>query len=567
MANVLLIDESEVARKALRGILTRGNHRLATVGTAEEAWQFLRSHVKVDLVFLELGPRSGVDFVRRLREDCFLKFLPVAIYATQADRGAVRAATELAVQNFLVKPYDDGPIYAEVKRALLNPWRQRLFEEEKAFCALLGISIDDHHRSLHELQAGLEAAGPFLGACAVDRDGAAASTRLAGLAYSAEAAGAWGTVETLAGLQSRMAAGEWDHFAEHLSDLAFAARMIFERLHPGFLPEPLRTDQERAAEREIRERDLWFGAEGEGRFPVVRPAEIQRRLVALAGCPVVDSAAAMFHMLADGHPSSLIPIMERVEKDPGLAAQVLIAANRSRRDEEGIEAPIDDLRLAVELLGEIKLVQLAQGLVTLEERLLHALPFTWPRFWMFQIAVARMAGHVCDYLELPALKGQAYTAGLLHDLGKLLVAYLYPVGWQAILAYARQHGVSTAQAERTYLGCTARELADQFAQQHRLPDCYRHVMRFLEKPHEADGSQDLVAVVALARDLCRRNHVGHDGDQPHGHGPPLEETRAWSVLGPRIFTGFQWEPFETEMHARCQEIKRELHGWVDAPAI
>jgi CheY-like chemotaxis protein len=220
MANVLLIDESEVARKALRGILTRGNHRLAAVGSAEEAWQFLRSHVKVDLVFLELGPRSGLDFVRRLREDCFLKFLPLAVYATQADRGAVREATELAVQNFLVKPYDDGPIYAEIRRALVNPWRPRLFEEEKSFCALLSISTDDHHRSLHDLQAGLEAAGPFLGACAVDRDGVAAAARLADLAAAAEATGAWGAVETLAGLQARMAAGDWEHFAEHLSDLA-----------------------------------------------------------------------------------------------------------------------------------------------------------------------------------------------------------------------------------------------------------------------------------------------------------------------------------------------------------
>ncbi len=567
MANVLLIDESEVARKALRGILTRGNHRLSAVGSAEEAWQFLRIHVKIDLVFLELGPRSGLDFVRRLRQDCFLKFLPVAIYAAQADRGAVRAAAELGAQNFLVKPYDDEHIYAEIQRAVLNPWRQRLFEEEKSFCALLSISVDDHHHALDALRSALEAAGPLLGACAADRDGETAAARLAELAAAAEAAGAWGAVEGLAALQAEREAGNWDRFAARLPDLAFAARMIFERLHPSFLPDPLLTERERMAEREVRERDLWFGAEGEGRLPVVRPEETQRRLAALAGCPVVDSSAAMFHMLADGHPSSLIPIMERVEKDPGLATQVLIAANRSRREEEGIESTIDDLRLAVELLGEIKLVQLAQGLVILEERLLHAPPFTWPRFWMFQIAVARMAGHVCDYLELPSLRGQACTGGLLHDLGKLLLARVYPHGWQAILAYARRHGVSTAQAERTFLGCTARELAGPFAQQHRLPDCYRHVMCFLEKPEEAEGNQELVAVVALARDLCRRNHVGHDGDQPHGHGPPLEETRAWRVLGPRIFTGFQWEPFEAEMHARCQEIKRELHGWVEAPAL
>jgi HD-like signal output (HDOD) protein len=276
----------------------------------------------------------------------------------------------------------------------------------------------------------------------------------------------------------------------------------------------------------------------------------------------------MLLMAANGRPASLEPVRELVERDPGLAAQLLITVNRQRREEEAGEASVvDDLQLGVELLGELKLASLAQNLVTLEERLLHALPFTWSRFWMFQVAVARLARQTCVYLEFHDLETPAYTAGLLHDLGKLLLAHLYPFGWQAILAYAQKHGVATAEAERKFIGCTARELADRFAEQHGLPDCYRQVMARLETPQLATGHEQLTAVVALARDLCRRSHVGHDGDRARDHTLPLRSTLSWQVLEDHVFPGFQWDKFEAQMRAACQEIKREVHGWHEAPAV
>ena len=103
MACILLVDESEVARRALKGILARGHHRVAVVGTVLEAWDFLRTHVRVDLVITELrlGQESGLTLVERLKADSFLKLLPVLVYTDHGDRETVRKALELRVQNFL----------------------------------------------------------------------------------------------------------------------------------------------------------------------------------------------------------------------------------------------------------------------------------------------------------------------------------------------------------------------------------------------------------------------------------------------------------------------------------
>jgi CheY-like chemotaxis protein/HD-like signal output (HDOD) protein len=569
MANILLIDGNEVARKAMKGILARGGHRFASVADFKEGREFLDRHIKIDVVFMDLPAKAGegMDFVRQLRQDLFFKLIPVVIYAGQADRAAVRTGIDLKVQNFLVKPYSDSAIFAEITKAAANPWRQSHFEEERSFCAMMGIKPDELRKMLDSLRTAMIGGMDFIKDCIGKEDAKSAEARLVELAGQAEMAGAWGAVECLNQIRPVAAERDWHGLQSGLIRIDFACRLIWIHINPSFIPDPMLTDQEREAEAEARERDRWFQAEARGQLPVVQPKQLMHQIETLPGCPVVDTSAAMFQMLANGQRASLIPIMEQVEMDPGLASQILLAANKLRKSEEDDHTPIEDLKLAIDLLGEIKLATLGKGLVTVEERLLHALPFTWPRFWMFQIAVARMSRLTCSYLEYGSLADRAYIAGLLHDFGKLLISHLYPFGWQAIMADARENGVPTAESERKLIGCTARELADHFAATHGLPDCYRHVMRWLESPEEAEGNQELVAIVALARDLCRRNHLGHDGDQPWKHPPPLEETPAWRVLGPKIFLGFSWERFEGQMHTSCQEIKRELHGWLEAPAV
>jgi CheY-like chemotaxis protein len=569
MAHVLLIDSDEVARKALRGILARGGHRFAAVAKAPEAWELIQRDIKVDLVVMEFSNEGNesVDFLRALHGDCLFKNLPVIVYASAADRAAVKAALAQRVQNFLIKPYHDEHVFSEIAKATSDPWREKHFEEEKSFCALMGIKPTDLTRLLEELRESLLAAPAAAQKAVEAEDGAAADACLEALAAAAEAAGAWGVVELVKEVQAASAPHDWVQLMAAFRRLEFGARFIAVHLQPGLVPDVFMTDAERQAEVEAKERARWFEADGQGRCPVVQPAEVMRRVETLPGCPIVDTSAAMFQMLATGHPSSLVPIMERVESDPGLAAEILVRANHLNRNQEDDPTPIDDLRLCVELLGEVKLAEMSRSMVTLEERMLHALPFSWPRFWMFQIAVARMSRLTAAYLEFHTLETQAHIAGLLHDLGKLLVAHLFPYGWQAMLAYSREHNTSMAAAERRFIGCTAREVADRFARTHGLPECFRHVMRWLESPDEAEGNQELVAVVALARDLCRRNRLGHDGDQPRDLTRPLDRTRAWEVLGPRVFPAFDLHAFEAQMHAHSLEIKRELHGWLEVPAV
>ena len=349
-------------------------------------------------------------------------------------------------------------------------------------------------------------------------------------------------------------------FAEQVASLNFVGRLIAQHLEPDFLPEGFLSHEELNAKEEALARAVWSDAPAQGRCPVVPWAETLLQADKLTGCPVIDTVAAGFQMAATGHPSSLMPIMDLVEKDPGLAAHVLVAAQGLKHAVVDEFASVEDARIAVNLLGEKRLTIIAGGLVTVEERRMHLPPFTWSQFWTFQVGMANMARYVCGFIEMPSLESKAYTAGLLHDIGRLLLVRIHPLGFQAIFDYARRERISLCEAEQKFLGGTSAQLAVHFATKHGLPKSSVNVMRWIDDPAAATEDVDLVAILALSRELCWRNHFGWNGETLPAEFPPLEETAAWRVLGPQVFTGFNLSKFETKVHAGCLVLIQELRG-------
>lgn len=562
MANLLLVDPAEVARKALQGILARGRHRLAAVPSTAAAMEFLQQNEITDLVVLEMeleGEEDGLALLRRLRAHPFLRQVPVIVYTSLAHRDAAPAALALGVQNFLFKPYVDTDVFTEVGKATAHPWRQALFAEEKTFCARQRVQPDELRRRLETLRVQLEGAGQSLASLAAAANADAIFSLMEDLVVAASESGAVSISPFLEELWAEAEQTKWNELADAAATVSFAGRLVANRIHPGHVTEGFLSEHERHAQEEAKARAVWTRAIAEDCLPVVPRSRLERQLDELHGCPVVDSAAAGFQMAATGHPSSLAPLMDLADKDPGLCAQVLIAANHARQHEDTGD-PVDNARLSIGLLGEERLSQLARQLVTVEARLLDHPPFSWPQFWMFQLGVAQLARHTCTYLGLESLESRAYTAGLLHDLGTLLLARLEPFGLRAALDYARQHRIPLAAAQRKLLDCTGRELAARFAERHRMPECYVSVIRWLDTPAQATTDAALVAVVSLARDLCLLNHVGSSGENRKVELQPLDRTAEWEILRAYVYPSFNLHKFEAQVHAMSRELTRELSG-------
>lgn len=558
MAYILLLDESDVAARAMQGILARGNHTCVVASKTDEAWRMLRQGVIIDLVFIEpkLVNQEGLAFLQRVRDDWFWKSLPVVVYTNDTDAKQVRRALSLRVQNYLIKPYSDQLVLAEVAKAQLNPWRNLHFEEPRSFCAQLGLTPHTLAKMREQIMSSYHEAAKVFPMWAEERDNTEVFARLNALSADSEAAGVWACIDLINYLRGQAELDNWQSFKGCGEAFDYAGRLIYAQLNPAHVPEVLLSEKEREQAREAAEKAKWEHVDVDRNGPPVPAEEMEKQVRALPGCPVVDTIAANFQMAANGKVSSMTPVMELVARDPGLCAQVLSAANKLDVDDM---ASIEDPRTAATRLGELKLHTLAKSLPIAFERHMPPAPFTWTNYWMFLVGVARVSEFIAKYLELAYLSSSANTAGLLHDLGKLILLKLHPFGFQAIVRYAHEHKVPLREAERKHVGHTARDLGVMFAESSGLPRTYLNVIRWVDDPEQAREDREVTAIVALARQVCLHNRVGYCGEG-RGDATSITKTPAWSVIQGQIFPSFDVRKFEAQAHAYCVEVRRELSG-------
>lgn len=474
MANILLVDSDEIAQKAMKGLLARGDHRFAAVDNVEDAWDFIYRNVRIDLLIVELKLKGdgGLVLVERLKSDRFLNELPIIVYTAHGNRDNVVKILNLKVQNFLIKPYRDESLYAEIAKAVDNPWISKHFEDEKAIFRSNKIEPKRLRKLLDSLHSALEKLQPFIEDLREKGDDLALIERLTRISAHAMVTGATTIGNYLTEACELAKAADWAEFDKRVEGLEFLTRLIFYRLNPSNCPH-----------------DFFNNAE-------------------------LNSEA---------------------------------------------EAEAKEPRIAVNLLGENRLASIGGGLFTVEERMLEAPPTAnWPNFIMFQWGTARLAQLICKYLEMPGFEIAAYTAGLIHDLGKLLLIRLHPLAFQAIHNHASKYRVSFSVAEKVFLEADTLLLALHFAEKQGMPQRFCNVFRWLDNIREADEDAELIAIVSLARHFCRQNQVGFNGENPRSDSIPLKETTEWKILSGRVFLNFDLNKFETQIERECLQLKREL---------
>lgn len=555
MANVLLVDSDVVAHVAMQGIVSRGGNRFATVTSVAEAWNFIRRNVKIDIVFLELKLKeaSGLTLIQDLRADCILRSLPLVVYTGHPDRDSVRKVLELKVQNFLVKPFREDIVLAEISKSNSEPWIPRTFETAesgwdperlKAILEKLSKTLVDGHVTLakRKLKQG-QSSKPIV-------------DWLKRLSMFADKAGAETVVNCLDELVTAAADGRWPDGDENNDPLSLASRLISAYLDSESVPDDFKTEEELNSEELAQERKVWSDAIVDDRCPVIGFQQVKREIDKLTSCPIAESISASFQMAATGHPTSLAPLLEIVYRDPGLTAQILIEANRLKKDKEATNRfDIEETRMAIGLLGENRLASLGSAFETIPDRQFDSgNKMSWSAFRTFQLNTGKMAEFICEYLEMPMLGPVAYTAGLMHDLGKTLLTRLHPFALPEIQAYALQSGIKQSAAEKHFIQCTTQEAAVYFAEKQSLPKRFISVFRWIDDASSATRDAELVAIVSLARDFCRINKIGFNGDVATSEKTPLADTSAWKVLNKRVYLNFDLKKFEQAASEHCQNL-------------
>jgi putative nucleotidyltransferase with HDIG domain len=177
--------------------------------------------------------------------------------------------------------------------------------------------------------------------------------------------------------------------------------------------------------------------------------------VIISNLPSISPVVAKLTAIAANPDSSADDMAKVLKIDPSLTGKVLRLANSAY---VGIPRSISSLKNAVVLLGQKRIRALAITSNLFDTvRNPAALPFVLSDFWRHSITVALIAESTAKYLRRHGTidSDEAFTAGLLHDIGKLVLGCYAPERLRTARALSRDGGMPFFKAEQPASSHTA----------------------------------------------------------------------------------------------------------------
>jgi HD-like signal output (HDOD) protein len=214
-----------------------------------------------------------------------------------------------------------------------------------------------------------------------------------------------------------------------------------------------------------------------------------------------------------------------VEQDPALTARVLKVANSSYY---GLRGEVARVERAVGLLGlaEVRNIALSLSVISDFSARFGGETFNWERFWEHSSGCAMISRVFSHTLKLPTA-GEEYVAGLLHDVGKILLGHHFPAEFGRALELAADEGLGMAEAERRVFGADHAQLGHWLATRWNFPSTIGAAIAWHHEPERAGDDRLLAAAVHLGDVLANAKNIGFGGGFM---AVCLEDDPSWAIV-------------------------------------
>ncbi len=201
-----------------------------------------------------------------------------------------------------------------------------------------------------------------------------------------------------------------------------------------------------------------------------------------------------------------------IDTDPALALRILKLANSTYYSPTN---EVTSLGQALMLIGPQEAIQTLCYFVLSNSmpRLQKMDHFAPDDFWAHSWACATAARMLCNPANgVHVLPGDLYLAGLLHGVGKLVLAQALPREFDRCLFEANRTDTPLLAVERQILGYTEIELAERLLESWELPESVRSVIAAYPCPGAAPGNvREKAAVLQFAQIIANLSGIGSMG--------------------------------------------------------
>ena len=221
--------------------------------------------------------------------------------------------------------------------------------------------------------------------------------------------------------------------------------------------------------------------------------------------------------------SSAYEIAGVISKDTSLTARLLKMANSAFY---GFPAPIDSIQRAVTIIGAKQLTTMSYAINIIDAfKNVPADVLDMASFWLHSVTCGICARLLAGYKNIQNTE-RLFVAGLLHDIGRLLLYQHASADMGRLLVRARSDGRLLYNLEYETLNCDHTTVGARLVKKWKLPAMLEDIVNFHHTPQKSHNGIE-TTIVHIADIMTNAMGAGSSGECLV---PPLD-LQAWEKLG------------------------------------
>jgi HD-like signal output (HDOD) protein len=220
--------------------------------------------------------------------------------------------------------------------------------------------------------------------------------------------------------------------------------------------------------------------------------------------PALSPATAKLIELANDSRSTAKDLMNIIKTDPVLTGKILALINSSFFS---LNDRIFSLNRAIILLGFNTIKHIALSTSLFSSIASGSNSFKLAEVWKHMVAVAIAAKIIAKNNEEIAKEAENYfTAGLLHDIGDILLLRHYPKEYQELCVIAKRDNLTISKVCQENFDITPSEIGAKATKNWKFPEKFIEVIEFSRNPKE--DCSDMTKAIHIIDKICRTNNFG-----------------------------------------------------------
>lgn len=260
--------------------------------------------------------------------------------------------------------------------------------------------------------------------------------------------------------------------------------------------------------------------------------EIKQRIERCPKLASLDSINRKLAGLVNSEQSYTSQIAELIRRDPSLTARLLRMVNSVYF---GLSAKVNNIEEAVLYMGlrQIRELSMATPVIEELERLGPVSPrLPWRELWQHSIGSAIVTREILSFTDLLVDDDTDYIIGLLHNVGKVVLATTWPSEFEQIVEREYASPDEVCEAERRLIGWDHAAVGGYYLERHQLAPEIAEAVRFHAAPEAAGENQRFAAAVQVADRVVRELGFAGGFERISPRLPAWIETPGWALLFP-----------------------------------